>query len=295
MNDSRLGCGTLALLGVGLIVASCGSERRAPESAAVESPATEADEAAIKGVQLREAQAIKEKDAAGLLALFESDLVVMPPNEPPIVGKAALRSWFLRVTDQFSIDLDFSVEEVRVTGDWAFERFSFRRTTTPTGGGDPTTARGKGIHVFRRQSDGSWKIARDIWTSDEVPDVGDKLAAGGMPGDRSTRSRGAGAGRRAGRSSGSSQDELVRRLRAELAERRRQLGDPEAQGSRGSSQAELIKRLQAQLAEQKGQIGQMQASSCPECPTPIKRKGVIYLWDGRPPDPVEIPIEWVRR
>ena len=68
MNDSRLGCGTLALLGVGLIVASCGSERRAPESAAVESPATEADEAAIKGVQLRETRAIKEKDAAGLLA-----------------------------------------------------------------------------------------------------------------------------------------------------------------------------------------------------------------------------------
>ena len=198
MNDSRLGCGTLALLGVGLIVASCGSERRAPESAAVESPASEADEAAIKGVQLREAQAIKEKDAAGLLALFESDLVVMPPNEPPIVGKAALRSWFLRVTDQFSIDLDFSVEEVRVTGDWAFERFSFRRTTTPTGGGDPTTARGKGIHVFRRQSDGSWKIARDIWNSDEVPDVGDKLAVGGMPGDRLTRSRGAGTARRGG-------------------------------------------------------------------------------------------------
>ena len=249
----------------------------------------------------------------------------MPPNEPPIVGKAALRSWFLRVTDQFSIDLDFSVEEVKTSGDWAFERFSFRRTMTPAGGGEPATARGKGIHVYRRQSDGSWKIARDIWNSDEAPDVGDQLDAGGMPGDRLTRSRGAGAGRRAGRSTGSSPDELVRRLRAELAERRRQLGDPEAQGSRGSSQgeldrlrrqiaqlrerlagqgagvpgdssqAELIKRLQAQLAEQEGQIGQMQAYSCPECPTPIKRKGVIYLWDGRPPDPVEIPIEWVRR
>ena len=135
MNDLRLGCGTLVLLGVGLIVASCGSERRAPKSAAVGSPASEADEAAIKGVQLREAQAIKEKDAAHFLALFDSDLVVMPPNEPPIVGKAALRSWFLRVTDQFSIDLDFSVEEVKTSGDWAFERFSFRRTMTPAGHG----------------------------------------------------------------------------------------------------------------------------------------------------------------
>ena len=294
VNDSRLGCGTLALLGVGLIVASCGSERRVPESAAVESPATQADEAAIKGVHLRETQAIKEKDVAHFLALFDSDAVLMPPDGPPIVGKAALRSWFLRLTDGHSIDLDFSVDEIKVTAEWAFERFSFRRTVTPAGGGEPITVRGKGNHVFRRQSDGSWKIARDIWNV-EAPDVGDQRAAGGMPGDRSTRARGAGAGRRAGRSSGSSQDELIGRLRAELAELRRQLRDPEAQGPGDSSQAELIKRLQAQLAEHKGQIEQLQAYSCPECPTPIKRKGVIYLWDGRPPEPVEIPIEWVRR
>ena len=288
MNDWRLGCGTLALLGV-LVVASCSSERKAPESAAVESPASEADEAAIKGIHLRETQAIKEKDVAHFLALFDSDPVLMPPDGPPIVGKAALRSWFLRLTDGQSIDLDFSVDEIKVTSEWAFERFSFRRTVTPAGGGEPITVRGKGNHVFRRQSDGSWKIARDIWNSDEAAD------AGGTPGDRLTGARRAVAGRRADRSSGSSQDELIGRLRAELAELRRQLRDPEAQGSGDSSQAELIKRLQAQLAEQKSQIEQLQAYSCPECPAVVQRKGVIYLWDGRTPDPVEIPIKLVRR
>ena len=294
MKDLRFECGTLALLAAGLFVASCGAEQKAPESVAVESPASEADEAAIKGIHLRETQAIKGKDVAHFLALFDSDAVLMPPDGPPIVGKAALRSWFLRLTDGHSIDLDFSVDEIKVTAEWAFERFSFRRTVTPAGGGEPITVRGKGNHVFRRQSDGSWKIARDIWNV-EAPDAGDQLAGGGMPGDRSTRARGAGAGRRAGPSSGSSQNELVRRLRAELAELRRQLRDPEAQGPGDSSQAELIKRLQAQLAEQKSQIEQLQAYSCPECPAAVQRKGVIYLWDGRPPDPVEIPIKLVRR
>ena len=316
MNDLRFECGTLALIGV-LVVASCSSERKASEPAAVESPASEADEAAVEGVHLRETQAIKGKDAAHFLALFDSDLVVMPPNEPPVVGEAALRSWFLRVTDRFTIDLDFSVEEIRVSGKWAFERFSFRRTTTPTGGGEQATVRGKGVHVFRRQSDGSWKIARDIWNSDEAADVGE------MPGDRLTRARGARAGRRAGPSSGSSQDELVGRLRAEMAGLRRELGDSQAQESRGSSQGELerlrrqiaqlrerqagpgpadpsqpelIKRLEAQLAEQKGRIEQLRASAiCPECPVAVRREGVIYLWDGLPPDPVAIPIELVRR
>ena len=294
MKDLRFECGTLALLAAGLLVASCGPEQKAPESAAVEIPASEADEAAIKGVHLRETRAIKEKDVAHFLALFDSDAVLMPPDGPPIVGKAALRSWFLRLTDGRSIDLDFSVDEIKVTAEWAFERFSFRQTVTPAGGGESITVRGKGNHVFRRQSDGSWKIARDIWNV-EAPDVGDQLAAGGMPGDRSTRARGAGAGRRAGRSSDSSQDELIGRLRAELAELRRQLRDRDAQGPGDPSQAELIKRLQAQLAEQKNQIEQLQAYSCPECPAAIQRKGVIYLWDGRPPEPVEIPIEWVRR
>ena len=284
MKDLRFECGTLALLGAGLFVASCGPEQKAPESAAVESPASEADEAAIKGVHLRETRAIKGKDVAHFLALFDSDAVLMPPDGPPIVGKAALRSWFLRLTDRHSIDLDFSVDEIKVTAEWAFERFSFRQTVTPAGGGEPITVRGKGNHVFRRQSDGSWKIARDIWNV-EAPDAG----------DRSTRARGAGAGRRAGRSSGSSRDELIGRLRAELAELRRQLRDRDAQGPGDPSQAELIKRLQAQLAEQKNQIEQLQAYSCPECPAAIQRKGVIYLWDGRPPEPVEIPIEWVRR
>ena len=304
MTETKLRCRIVALLCVGL-VASCGSERRAPESAPVESRAAQADEAAIKGVHLRVTRAIREKDAGGLLASFGGDLVVMPPNEPPIVGKAALRSWFLRLTDEFSIDLDPSVEEVKVTGDLAYERFSFRGTMTPTGGGEPITFGGKGIHVYRRQSDGSWKIARDVWNSDEGPSVGDQLGSG--RGDRLTRSQGAGTGRRSGPPAGSSQEFAgssgsrgssqgeVERLRRQVAQLREQLAGPPGGRPGDSSQAALIKRLRAQLAQQKGQIEQMQAYSCPECPVAVQRSGVIYLWDGQPPEPMEIPIELVRR
>ena len=309
MTDTKLRCATVSLLCVALGLVSCGSERRAPESAAVESQATRADEAAIKGVHLRETRAIEEKDASGLLALFDTNLVLMPPNEPPIVGKAALRSWFLRLTDEFSINVDTSAEEVKVTGDWAYERFSFRHTMTPTGGGEPTTARGKGVHVYRRQSDGSWKLARDLWNIDEAAGADEAPEGGGVGGGRLTSSRGAGAGRRAGRSAGSSQGGLtgssrsrgssqgeLERLRREVAQLRAQVAGQGSGSPGGSSPADLIKSLQAQLAEQKGQIEQLQAYSCPECPVAIQRKGLlIYLWDGQPPEPVEIPIELVTR
>ncbi len=287
MKELRLGCATLTLLAVGVFASSCGAERKEPESAGVEIPASEADAAAIKEIHLRETQAIKGKDVALFLPLFDRNAVLMPPDGPPIVGQAALRSWFLRRAEGGSIDLDFSVDEIEVTADWAFERFSFRRTVTPTGG-EGITVQGKGNHVFRRQSDGSWKIARDIWNVEAAD-------AGGMPGDRLTRSRGTGGGRRGSRSSGPSQDELIGRLRAEVAKLRRRLRDRDGQGPGDSSQAELIKRLRAELAEQKSQIEQRQAHSCPECPEAVESKGVIQLWDGRPPDPVEIPTRLVRR
>jgi len=36
----------------------------------------------------------------------------------------------------------------------------------PLEGGPVVQDRGKGLHVYRRQPDGSWKLAQDIWNSD---------------------------------------------------------------------------------------------------------------------------------
>jgi len=38
---------------------------------------------------------------------------------------------------------------------------------TPVAGGAVTEYVGKGMHIYRRQGDGSWKIAEDIWNSDK--------------------------------------------------------------------------------------------------------------------------------
>ncbi|MCH7490100.1 MAG: hypothetical protein IID05_05335 [Gemmatimonadetes bacterium] len=46
---------------------------------------------------------------------------------------------------------------------------TFTMTLTAVGGGDPMLDVGKGFHVYRRQRDGSWKIAQDIWNSDNPP------------------------------------------------------------------------------------------------------------------------------
>ncbi len=46
-------------------------------------------------------------------------------------------------------------------------------TFTPEAGGEAHTGNYKGIHIYRRQPDGSWRIAQDIWNSDEAPPAGE--------------------------------------------------------------------------------------------------------------------------
>jgi ketosteroid isomerase-like protein len=41
--------------------------------------------------------------------------------------------------------------------------------TPKAAGAKPTTETIKGLHVLRRQTDGSWKIIQDIWNNDAPP------------------------------------------------------------------------------------------------------------------------------
>jgi len=53
-----------------------------------------------------------------------------------------------------------------VAGDVAIERVEYTASAWPAEGGPPVQDVGKGVHVYRRQTDGSWKLAQDIWNSD---------------------------------------------------------------------------------------------------------------------------------
>ena len=67
----------------------------------------------------------------------------------------------------FACRFSLSVDEVQATGDWAFERGRYEITLAPKAGDAPMDDTGKYITIYQRQSNGSWKIARDIWNSDQ--------------------------------------------------------------------------------------------------------------------------------
>lgn len=122
------------------------------------------DIVAIKELHQAWTPAIVDKDFDTLIRLYTDDAIVLPPNGPKAQGRAAVLDWmkaFPAITDA-----NLTIEEIDGYGDLAFVRGAYFMTIVPDGTGEPIQDRGKFIEIRRKQADGSWLMARDIFNSD---------------------------------------------------------------------------------------------------------------------------------
>jgi ketosteroid isomerase-like protein len=110
--------------------------------------------------------AINSNDLATLLGMLTEDVVFLSPNQPVIVGKAAVRLWLEAYLKAFKTHWDKPVQEFVVSGNWAFERYSFKSSDTPIGAGPVGELTGWGLVIYHHDADGKWRVARDAWGSD---------------------------------------------------------------------------------------------------------------------------------
>lgn len=127
--------------------------------------------AAIRQVAAEIDTAFATADAALLGGLVTEDAVWMAPDEPLIRGRAAVeeryRAVFGELHDRFSeVAHSMEIVEVCVCDEWAVSRGSYRLTLTLPNVAQPIVITGKNMHTYRRQHDGSWLIASDIWNAD---------------------------------------------------------------------------------------------------------------------------------
>jgi uncharacterized protein (TIGR02246 family) len=133
---------------------------------------TEADVEAIRAVIAQELAAVRNMDMDSFTAIWTDDVMIVPPNEPAVSGDAAFQ-WAQGFASAFSGgEAAYSDEEIVVAGDWAYHSYAMDMTLTPAGGGDPMVEQGRGIHIFRRGADGSWKLAHDVWNGNAPPPPG---------------------------------------------------------------------------------------------------------------------------
>lgn len=126
----------------------------------------EADKAAITKLHTDEMAAFSSGDVSAFDNIFANDIVAMPPNDPELNGLAAMRTWAENMYSAYKIQGEYTSSDLTLAGDWAFERLTFNLGMTPVAGGESVQETGKCIHIYKRQADGSWKIAQDIWNMD---------------------------------------------------------------------------------------------------------------------------------
>jgi len=128
---------------------------------------TEADREAIDQVRAQEIDAINSGETS--MAYLADGFIALPPNEPALMGADAMREWMEGLQAEFEVSASYPSTNVVISGDVAVEHYTGELTMTPVGGGDAIEETFKGIHVYQRQADGSWKMTHDIWNMDSAP------------------------------------------------------------------------------------------------------------------------------
>jgi uncharacterized protein (TIGR02246 family) len=124
------------------------------------------EEASIRATDARWLAAAQAHDLEQTVSYWTDDVYMMPPGGPPIVGKDALRQY---VAGAFAIpgfSISWVTDHVWIakSADVAYAVGTDTiRLTSPDG--KPVEEHNKAVAVWRKEPDGSWKCAVDIWNS----------------------------------------------------------------------------------------------------------------------------------
>jgi ketosteroid isomerase-like protein len=104
------------------------------------------------------------KDAEKTASYWSDDAVLIPPGQPSIEGKAAIQAFVASSfqTPGFKIHWESEPPVFSPDGKLAYMR-STSTTTVPGPNGALITLPGRGITVWRVDSDGQWRCVVDIW------------------------------------------------------------------------------------------------------------------------------------
>ena len=137
----------------------------APAGVAADAQSRRAIEAAVD----RYVAASNRGDAEALMALYEDECLVLPPDHEPIQGRRAIRD-VLAPGDRRGTRGEHAASEVDGKIGYLVGRYHLPPTDE-----EPADS-GKYVMCLKRQRDGSWKLAADIWNrsgdEDEDGDTG---------------------------------------------------------------------------------------------------------------------------
>ncbi len=122
------------------------------------------DRSVIEKLILFYSEAFNAKDISQTVALYAQDGILMPADAPLAKGHEQIKSTFEFLLKTFNINIEFVVDEVVISGDYAFARTNSKVRTTVLANGETVSLENKELFVLHKIG-GQWKISHYIFNN----------------------------------------------------------------------------------------------------------------------------------
>jgi ketosteroid isomerase-like protein len=106
------------------------------------------------------------RDVDAILSYWTDDAVVMPPGFPTVTGKIALREYIQGTLQIPGFNIRWSSSDVAFSPDGNLAYMFNENAVTMNGpDGKPVTSAGRAVTIWRREPDGEWRCAVEMWNA----------------------------------------------------------------------------------------------------------------------------------
>ncbi len=153
-----------AVVGLGAMLVACQQQPSEPQAPA---DTRAADEAALRDLDAQWSKATGTNSAEQFVSYFADDASLLPPNVATLTGKEAIQKWAteLMAMPGMAVSWQPTKAEASRGGDLGFTLGTYEMTLNDAKG-KPMKDHGKYLTVWKKQADGSWKVAVDTFNSD---------------------------------------------------------------------------------------------------------------------------------
>jgi uncharacterized protein (TIGR02246 family) len=132
--------------------------------------ATAKAEDAVKNLLSTYNNALNASETDDVMPLYMTDGIFMPPFSQSAIGHAAIRKAYDAVFDARKFEVKFNLAELVVLSpEWAFARTNSAGHTTNPKTGVHSSEGNQELFLFKRDTDGAWKIARYSFSPTSQP------------------------------------------------------------------------------------------------------------------------------
>lgn len=109
------------------------------------------------------AGAMSRADLEGVTRWYERGGVVLPPGGDAVVTRASIEAHWRGLFQRYEVQFEREVEDLDADGRIGYVYGTYRIQGVDPAGADRFQVENRFIQVWRRQRDGTWRIALDVW------------------------------------------------------------------------------------------------------------------------------------